>query len=492
MNEICKCMGRLGSFTLLLPLIWAAGCKVDQKKDVAAYRQVLDGPKPVVARVEPGKTVTLTDALRLANQNYEGLSIQGETYLQALIAKDRQFSAFFPTVAFSPSFSFSDPKATNASNHYVNAPFVVNWNLFNGDRDVDSLKRDDLTIQQQRQLVLDLQQTILLEVVQTYYQVLTNEQSVQVLTNSAAVQQAQVDQTRAQANVGLARLLDVAQAEAQLSQTRVSLLQAQSSVRNSRTLLAFLVDAPLQGNPLSDDYLPPELVPTADTFVQFAQSTRQDYRAAHNATLAARKNVDIVFAEYYPTVNFNLNALDLSSWAFRETPLNTSLYSGVISANLPLFTATMIHDDVRNAWSQYRQAALTERQLRRQIESDVTQGYENLQLARRELNELNVTVNASKQALFLADQNYRNGRGIELDVLVAQNALLSAQLQLTEAQFTTKTTYLNLLRLIGQLSVNTGVIPVTRPIAPPDRSLATQPATQPVTRPGQLLPIGEP
>lgn len=492
MNEVFKPTGRVVSQTLLFLLVLVAGCKVDQKKDVASYRKVLDGPKPVAARVVPGKIVTLTDAIRLANQNNESLAIQGETYVQALIAKDREFSAFFPTLAFSPSFSFTDPKAANnangGSNHYVNAPFVVNWNLFNGGRDVDTLKREDLTIEQQRQLVLDLQQTILLEVVQTYYQVLTNEQSVEVLGNSVVVQQARVDQIRAQSNVGMARPLDVAQAEAQLSQTRVSLLQAQSNVRNSRTLLAFLVDAPLQGNPLSDDYLPPEVIPTADSFVQFAQSTRNDYLAAHNATLAARKNVNIIFAEYYPTVNFNLNALDLSAWAFRETPLNTTLYSGVISANLPLFTATMIHDDVRNAWSLYRQAAMTEHQLRRQIESDVGQGYENLQLARRELNELRVEVNAAKQALFLADQQYLNGRGTLLDRLIAQDTLLSSQLQLTTAQFTTKTAYLNLLRLIGQLSMYTGQIPATQPTTQPDRSLATQPVTQP----GERLPMEKP
>ena len=91
--------------------------------------------------------------------------------------------------------------------------------------------------------------------------------------------------------------------------------------------------------------------------------------------------------------------------------MNNTLYNGAISANLPIFTAGLIHSDVRNAWSLYRQAVLTELQLHRKIESDVNQAYENLQLARRELNELRVEVNAAKQALFLADQQFLNGRG---------------------------------------------------------------------------------
>ena len=256
-------------------------------------------PKSDALHVAPGQIVTLTDALRLANQNNESLSIQGETYLQALIAKDREFAAFFPTLSFAPSYSFSDPKS-GSTNHYLNAPFVVNWNLFNGGRDVDTLKSEDLTIEQQRQLVLDLQQTILLEVAQTYYQVLTNEQSVDVLSNSVVVQQARVNQIRAQAEVGQARPLDIAQAERSFRKRVFRCCRPNRNVRNSRTLLAFLVDAPLQGNPLSDDYLPPDRIPTGDALVQAAQANRQDYLAAHNATLAARKNVEITLPSITP------------------------------------------------------------------------------------------------------------------------------------------------------------------------------------------------
>ncbi len=58
------------------------------------------------------------------------------------------------------------------------------WNLFNGFRDYYSVKSADQTIEQQKQLIFDLEQTVLLDVVQTYYAILTSEQSVEVLSNS--------------------------------------------------------------------------------------------------------------------------------------------------------------------------------------------------------------------------------------------------------------------------------------------------------------------
>ena len=56
-----------------------------------------------------------------------------------------------------------------------------------------------------------------LDVVRAYYQVLRSEQSVAVLKNSLAVQEERFRTTAGLNAVGLARLLDVAQTEAQLA-----------------------------------------------------------------------------------------------------------------------------------------------------------------------------------------------------------------------------------------------------------------------------------
>ncbi len=475
-------------FRLTIPavaaLLLAAGCAVDQKSEVKIYRKVLDppgaakdaAPDSALLRIEPGQTLTLTWALRLANQNEERLNIQGESYLQSLIEKDRKFSAFLPTVNFEPSYSQSDPshKFPSPNHHTLNAPFVGTINVFNGFRDINALRQEDSTIEQQKQLLLDLQQSVLLEVAQTYFQVLTAEQSVDVLSNSLYVQKQRVDQIHQRVHVGTARELDVAQAQAQESQTQVSLLQAKANVRNARSLLSYLIDAPVQDNPLSDDYQPPDALPAQEIYARQAEAARQDLLAAQNATLAARKQVDIAFGQYYPSIN-----IDLTGFAYKESQPTDSIWSALISMNLPIFTGGQIEADVRIAWSQFRQAAMTEWQLRRKIDDDVFEAYENLQLSRHELDELAIEVDAAKQALFLADQQYLNGKGTLLDRLLAQDQLLTSQLQLTTQQFQQKTTYLNLLRVTGKLSLTIADMPATRPVTRSNRSLATQPAVQP-------------
>ena len=89
-----------------------------------------------------------------------------------------------------------------------------------------------------------MQQTIFLDVAQTYYQVLNAERSVLVLTNSVKVQDANVADIVDREHAGVARPLDVAQAQAQDSSTRADLITARENVKNTRTMLAYLIDAP--------------------------------------------------------------------------------------------------------------------------------------------------------------------------------------------------------------------------------------------------------
>lgn len=469
---------RLGGGAGALIVLCATGCAIDQKQEVSIYRQVIDQNKPAGVHIEPDQVVTLTDALKLANQNEEKLSLQGETYLQALIAKDLAFAAFLPTVNLSPSYSVTGVKSsTNQFSHEVSVPVSGSINVFNGFRDWHSLQAADATIEQQKQLVLDVQQTVLLDVAQAYYQVLTDEQSVDVLSNSLKVQQANLANMQAQEAVGTARPLDVAQAAAEVSSTQVSLNQSRANVRNDRAMLVFLVDTPIEQNPLRDDYEPPPDISTLATWVDEGEVGRQDLLAANSAVQAARQQVEVEWGQYYPSLSVSL------SYALYQDPGPSGVWNFALALTQPLYDAGVIHADVRNAWSLFRQAALTQIQLRRQIDQQIETAFINLQLARQQLLELQVEVRAAKDAYDNALAQYQQGSQIYLNVLTALNTLLTAQLQLTTEQFAQKTAYFNMLRTVGKLNLAMA-LSATRPSEQAIRELATQPAaTRPTTFP---------
>jgi len=439
-------------------LLWllVSGCAVDQAKEVATYRKVLDDDALRVSdeHDDASQLLTLDEALRLANQNNEQLGIEGENYLQALIDRKRAVANFLPTIELRPTYADRDAPGggsetggSGSRNTRVDVPVTGDINLFRGFSDVANLRSSGFTIAQRRAILLDVQQSLLIDVSRAFVAVLRAERSADVLRNSIAVQEERVADMRQRQAVGFARLVDVAQVEAQASASRVALIRAENDARNGRELLTFLIGIPVDERPLAPGKEVPESVMPVASAVEIALATRQDLQAALAAIDAARQNVQAALGQYWPSVSLNV-AYFLS----RESAPTDSDWTALLSANLPLFSAGIIEADVRQAWSELRQAKYAESLTRRRIAQEVRIAYENLLGSRARLAELRTTERAAQAAFDQATANQQAGRGTTLESIVAQDQLLSAQLQLASEEFDYKIAYLNLLRSAGVLT----------------------------------------
>ncbi|MDB5293581.1 MAG: outer rane efflux protein [Phycisphaerales bacterium] len=461
---------------LALAGLLAGGCVVDQKKEVATYRKVLDGKNPPRVTYTAPEPLTLEATLLLANRNDEILASSGEDYLQSLINKERAFSTFLPTISFAPTYNWVDKRGRSFTGAPVkqgvtDAPITSRYNVFNGFQDYYNYQAVGYTIEQRKAQLLDLQQTTLLNVAQTYYTVLTAERSVQVLLNSTQVQNERVRDMEGRQRAGVARPLDVAQTEANAAATRVQLIQAQNNVRDARIMLAFLTDAPVQDAPLADRLVVPDNLPSADDSLKLAESTRQDIQAAEASIESFRQLVNAAIGQYYPSVTLNVDY-----FLHKESFPTFSEWSGIVQLSTPIFTAGQIEANVRTAWSQLRQAWLNANHTRRLVSEQVRTAYENLQASNRRIVELRVEVAAAQEAYRQAQQTYTAGLATNLDVLTAQDALLSSQLSLANEEFNYKLFYLQLLRSMGRLA---------RPDSPlpPPGAPASQPSPAEVETP---------
>ena len=469
----------------LFVLSATSGCRVDQKKEVAHYEQVLRAnllanENEFSSAPTPGAPLTLRQALDLANRQNERLAIEGENYLQALIDRKRAAAAFLPTITLIPSYAFrehvdtgndsNDAGGSNSTSNdrTFNVPVNGNANLFNGFSDISRLRASARTIEQRRNLLLDLQESVLLDVAQVYYQVLRSERSADVLESSLKVQDARVRDIQGRQAAGLARPLDVAQTEAQASATRVTLISARNDVRNGRATLAFLTAAPVQESQLIDAFNAPASLPTLPEMQALAVAQRRDLQAASSGVLAARQGVNAAVGQYYPSVT-----LDVNVFVYREAFPDERTWDGILRANLPIFSAGLIEADVREAWSFYRQSALNESMLRRQVGEQVQLAFQDLQANEARIAELQVQLRAAQQAFNQADQSYNVGLATNLERVTAQDQLLSAQLQLTSAQFDRTLSYLALARATGELRHR---LETTNAVT------TTQPTTQPINR----------
>jgi outer membrane protein len=441
----------------------AAGCKVDQQKEIATYRKVVDLQWPATRPVRPaGAPLTVQEALYLANQQNERLSIEGENYLQATINRKRALAAFLPVVNLSGTYALAENSGVpGTANHSFDAYASGNINLFNGFRDVARLRAADLTIEQRRLVLLDVQESILSDTVRTFYVVLRNEQQVKVLENTLALQEERVRDIRARQAAGTARPLDVAQTEAQTSRTRVDLLNARQSAGNARAALAFLTGAPVEDVPLLDAWQDVQFG-SLEEVTQGALQDRKDLQAAHRAKEAARQNVEVAVGQYYPSASLNLRG-----FLYRETVPTDRDWDSVLQMNLPIFSAGQIEADVRQAWSVFRQNALFESLLSRQIRQDVDIAYGSVQSSLARVAELQTQVAVAGQAVSQAEGSYNAGLATNLERLTSQDQLLSARLQLTSEIYNQRVYMSDLLRAVGGLRqrAEAAIAATTRPAA---------------------------
>lgn len=448
----------LGMAFLLL-----TGCAVDQAREVQLYRDVLDaGQNQPPEPFSPDENLSLKRALALANANNEKLAQSGEDYLQALIDKDRAFARFLPTIRFAPSYMRQEKSSLGAGNALVDnifreetldAPLQAALNV-NPLQDTATLWAAGSSAEQQRALLLDRQSILFLDVAQTYYQVIRSEQQVQVLEHSVQVEQQRVADMDVQRRAGVARPVDVAQSQAQLAGSRSALIQARSDVRNGRAMLAQLMGVPAVEGQLTGGFEVPAETFSVHRLTTLADSHRQDVQAVRMQVQQAADRLQAALGGYFPSISLNL-----SRYLYRESFADDVDWSGLLQINLPIFSAGLVHADVRTAYSRLRQAHLAESGLRRAVLTDLRVVFENITADRQQIDQLTTRAAAAREAVRQADAAYKAGLGTNLERLVAQDQLLSAELALTEEEFNHKVDYLRLLRAVGLLKISLAPLP---------------------------------
>lgn len=448
------------SAAALLVLAMLASCQVDQEAEVARYRKILDARVSAAESFDSAAPLSLLNALKIANGLNESLASTGETYLQALIEHKRSLASFLPTVDFGPRLSIAD-KVNSGPNPTLNVVASAGYSNFNAWKQLAESAQAATTAELRRELLLDAQTQLLQDVVRTYYAVVIAEQRVHVFEGSLAVQEERVRDVASQTQVGLARVLDFDQAKSQAASTKAQLVQARGIASNARTALALVLGVPSVDGKLTDGYTPPNKLEPAETWLDTAQKNRSDLAAALQAVIAARHGVDAKFGQYYPSISINLDY-----FVYRETVPTASLYTALFQANMPIFTADRIHQEVRAAWSIFRQAKLDESLTRRKIRRDVMTAHQNVRTSQERLVELRIQAAAAQDAFNQAVDLQRVGLATNLERLIAQDTLLQSQLEVATEELALKVVMLDLRRAAG-LHPSDEFAPTTQPTTQP-------------------------
>lgn len=268
---------------------------------------------------------------------------------------------------------------------------------------------------------------------------------------------------------GLENLGSVKQAEAQQAGAEAEAEALATQIAQSKHQLAALLG---EGPDYTISLTPPSVSISATTGLPLNLETnllgrRPDIIAARLQAEAAARRIKATKADYYP--NINLSAyIGRESLGLELLNKSTSMIGGVGPAiNLPIFAGGRIEGGYRLARGQYDEAVATYNKTLANALREVADAAVAQQSLVGQLEKTRQAVEASRQAYTIAHNRYRGGLATYLEVLTAEDKLITARRTLTRLETQSFLLDVALVRALG------GGIPQTSQSQTPQESPAS-------------------
>ncbi|CAH1671132.1 MAG: TolC family outer membrane protein [Chelatococcus sp.] len=335
----------------------------------------------------------------------------------------------------------------------------INQNIFTGGRTMNSVRQAEAAVQAGREQLRFQEQSILYDGAQAYMNVLQDTAVLSLQRNNVEVLEEQLRQTRDRFNVGEVTRTDVAQAEAALATGHAQEAAAAATLKSSiATYRQIIGDDPRQlapGQPV-EKFLPRNV----DAAVKVALGAHPAIIAGLHSVDAQEFQVKILEAQLLPQLGVTGSVSRTYDNSYRND-LRTSA-SVVAQLNVPIYEGGLVYSQVRQAKEQVGQARIQVDVTREQVRQQVIASWAALDSAKQQIAASQSAVEANEIALAGVREEAKVGQRTTLDVLNAQQTLLSSRVQLVRAQRDRIVASYNVLGSIGRLSVTTLGVRVTK------------------------------
>jgi outer membrane protein, multidrug efflux system len=325
-----------------------------------------------------------------------------------------------------PLSSYSSPNFSTVQNDFA-LSLAVNYEF-------DLAGRVQRTVEGARasaeQAAADLENTRLLlgtDLATAYFNLRATDIEIDVVARSLELQLRSLEFVSTRHDLGAASGLDVAQQQALLDTTRTQL----DLLRRQRGPFEHAI-ATLTGTPAPSFGLAPDLRELAPPRVPLGVPSdvlqrRPDVASAERAMAAANAQVGVAKAAYYPSIVLG-SSVGAESRAlgnlFDASGLIWSLGAQIAQ---PLFAGGRLDANVEFARANYEATVASYRRVVLTAMQEVEDGITGLAALERADTQARIAVETARHVLELASARYEGGATTYLDVITAQQSLLTAE-----------------------------------------------------------------
>ncbi|HET6724945.1 MAG TPA: TolC family outer membrane protein [Gammaproteobacteria bacterium] len=398
-----------------------------------------------MAPVSAGAT-TLHETLAAAYRNNAELQAERAALRAARDRVDSAQSGWKPRVSvsasagrtrldgqFSPVFgTFSQPGAPSVfplTLHGSAVGLSVSQPIYEGGRTSAAVHQAESLVSAQNAQLQNTEQQIFLSAAQAYINVLTDKAVLRLEQHNVNVLEKQLQSAQANFNNGEATRTDVAQSEARLAGARAQVIQARGGLREARATYRRIV-----GMPARNLTPPAPLTDLPSSLAEARQMATRNYpvAAARYAVRAAHYNIDTVQGQFSPSIALTGSYVHANDPQFAFSQLNQAEID--LSLSIPIYQGGALHAQKSQAQhlAEQRHDQLVDAE-RRAVEQ-ATRAWQAYQTAHAALKAIKAQIDATQVAFKGVESEHRVGERTQLDVLNAQQDVLSAKVSLARAE----------------------------------------------------------
>jgi outer membrane protein len=292
------------------------------------------------------------------------------------------------------------------------------------------------------------QDSIILSLKQAYYGVLQAKRNRDVAADVIKQFQLHLDQAKGFYDVGTKARIDVIKAEVDLSNAKLSLINADNAFKIARVTLNNVMGVPdAKDYQIEDDLSIHKFTITLEDAATRAYANRPDLQSIIAKRQAAELNVGLARTGYYPVLSGNANY----SWTsdhVSSLEQNHGWSAGVV-LTVPLFSGFLTSHQTAEAKANLYALKANEESVRQQILLDVRQAYLNLQAADASIATAELASQQAKENLDLANGRYAAGVGSPVEVSDAFATYVTAQANYTSSLSNYKIAQANIEKAMG-------------------------------------------
>lgn len=298
-----------------------------------------------------------------------------------------------------------------------------------------------------------VEQEVVLNVKQAYFALLAAKKLVAV--SHKTVEQAETHLRQAQAffRAGSRPRFEVTRAEVEVNSARLSLINANNSVR-IRTIALYNAMGREPGGELELE----DLLSSAADFPPYEQvkedalKNRPEMQKAEADIEAARSRVKAAQAGYFPT----LSASGAYNWAHGTSSMGAfrgdveDSWNAGITLSFPFFEGGLTRGKVSEARANLLLVEAQRDTLRQAILIELSQAYADLESAKVRINVMESSLQKARENLAIAQGRYEAGVGPSIEITDAQVSSVNAETDHVQALYDYQLAIARVLKAIGK------------------------------------------